>query len=110
MDVVDADALDEAAADVDASDRLGVLANHPPMVCSAGSAGDAALLAALIADEAASAATAPSTPAGKTRLTPAEVDPGAISTVTPVAVGNCASNAACTAVVSLALSGLMNVI
>ena len=114
VDVV-ADALVETAVEVDASDKLGVLANHPPMACSAGSAGDAAPFdaapfAALMAVEAATAATAPCAPAGKTRLTPADVDPGAISTVAPVAVGNCASIAACTAAVSVALSGLANVI
>ena len=110
MDVVVTDALDETAADVDASDKLGVLANHPPIACDAGSAGDAAAFAALIADEAATAATAPCAPAGKARLTPADVDPGAISTVAPVAVGNCASIAACTAAVSVPLNGLANVI
>ena len=110
MDVVVADALDETAADVDANDRLCVLANHPAMACNSGSAGDAAPFAALIADEAATAATAPCAPAGKARLTPADIDPGAISTVAPVAVGNCASIAACTAAVSVPLSGLANVI
>ena len=109
VDVV-ADALVETAVEVDASDKLGVLANHPPMACNAGSAGDAAPFAALIADKAAAEARAPCAPAGKTRLTPADVDPGAISTVAPVAVGNCASIAACTAAVSVALSGLANVI
>ena len=110
MDVVATAALDAAAAEVDASDKFGVLANHLPMACNAGSAGDAAPFAALIADEAAAEATAPCAPAGKTRLTPADADPGAISTVAPVAVGNCASIAACTAAVSVALSGLANVI
>ena len=47
----------------------------------------------LIADEAAAEASATCAPAGKVRLTPADVDPGAISTVAPVAVGNCASAA-----------------
>ena len=110
VDVVAVDALNETALDVDASDKLGVLANHPLMACNAGSAGDAAPFAALIADDAATAATAPCAPAGKTILTPADVDPGAISTVAPVAVGNCASIAACTVAVSVALSGLVNVI
>ena len=110
MVVVVADALDETAADVDANDRFGVLANHPPMACNAGSAGDAAPFAALIADEAATAATAPCAPDGKVRLTPADVDPGAISTVASVATGNCASITACTAAVSLVLNGLVNAI
>ena len=110
MDVVAADALDAAAADVDASDKLCVLANHPPMACNSGSAGDAAPFAALIADKAPAEARAPCAPAGKVRLTPADVDPGAISTMAPVAVGNCASIAACTAAVSVPLNGLVNVI
>ena len=81
------DASNETAADVDESDRLGVLANQLPMACHAASAGDATA-AALMADEAAVAATAPCAPAGKVRLTAADVDPGAMSTVAVVALGN----------------------
>ena len=110
MGVVVADAHDATAGDVEVSDRLGVLENQPSMACHAASAGDATPFAALMADKAAAAATAPCAPGGKVNLTPAEIDPGAISTVAAVASGNCASIAACTAAVSAALSGLANVI
>jgi hypothetical protein len=49
-------------------------------------------------------------PAGKVRLTPAVDDPSVIVTVAPVAPGKRANNAACTAEVSVAVSGLANVI
>ena len=104
------DALDATAGDVEASDRLGVLANQLPMACHAGSAGDVAPFAALNADEAAAAATAPCAPAGKARLTLADIDPGAMSTMVADALGNCASNAACKEAVSAAVRGLVNVI
>ena len=104
------EASDETAVDVEASDRLGVLANQPLMASHAASAGYVAPFAALMADEAAAAAAAPCAPAGKTRLTVADVEPGAMSTVTAVAPENCASNAACTVAESAALSGLVNVI
>jgi hypothetical protein len=63
-----------------------------------------------MADEAAAEATAPCAPAGNEILTAAEDDPGTISTVAAVALGNCASIAACTAAVSLAVSGLAKLI
>ena len=107
MDVVVADALDETATDVDASDRLGVLANQLPTTDDVPPADEAA---ALMADEAVAAATAPCAPSGKSNLTPAEADPGAMSTVAVVAPGNCASIADCTVDVSVAQSGLANVI
>ena len=101
-------ALDATAAEVEASDRLGVLANQPPIDSKAGSAVEVAPFAALMADKAAAATTAPCAPTGKARLTVTEADPGALSTET-VAPGYCASIAACTAAVSAALSGLANV-
>ena len=104
------DASDATATDADTGDRLGALAKLLPKACHAGSDTDEAPLAELMTDEAASAATAPCAPAGNASLTAAEVDPGAMSTVTAVAPGNCAVIAACTAGVSVAMSGLVNVI
>jgi hypothetical protein len=109
------------AADVEPSDRL-VPANELLIDCHEGSAGEvrfgwlanhvatSADDAALMADEAAAASAAPCGPALKARLTIPEADPGAMSTVTAVAVGNCASIAARTAAALAALSGLANVI
>jgi hypothetical protein len=109
LGVVNTDASDVTAVDVDASDKLGVLENQPPMACHDGWAVDAAPFAALMADDAAAADTAPCAPAGKAMLTVAVVDPGAMSTVAALAPGNCASIAVCTAAASAALSGLANV-
>ena len=107
MGIVVADASDATAADADAGDRLGVLANQLPTADDVPPADEAA---ALMADEAVAAATAPCAPAGNANLTAAEVDPGVMSTVAFVARGNCASIAACTAGESVVLSGLANVI
>ena len=107
MGVVVADTSDATAVQADAGDRLGVLANQLPSSDVAPPAGEAA---ALMADAAVAAATAPCAPAGKSNLTPAEVDPGAMSTVAFVAPGNCASITACTVDASVAQSGLANVI
>ena len=49
-------------------------------------------------------------PAGKVRLTPAVDHPGVIVTVALVAPGKRANSAACTAEVSVAVSGLANLI
>jgi hypothetical protein len=110
--VVVVDASDETAGEADTGDRLGVLANQPPIVDDAPVAVEAVALmaAASTAAEAVAAAMAPCGPAGKVRLTAAEVDPGAISTVAAVAPGNCASIAACTAAESVTLRGFANVI
>jgi hypothetical protein len=107
--VVVADASDETTTDADAGDRLGVLENQLPIADDAPPAADDAA-AALMTDAAVAAETAPCAPAGKAMLTVAVVDPGAMSTVTALAPGNCASIDACTAAESVALSGLANVI
>ena len=108
MGVVVSGAWETTAADADAGDKLGVPANQLPIAADATPAADDTA-AALMADEAAADATAPCAPAEKVNLTPADVDPGAISTVA-VAPGKRASIAACTAAESAALSGLANVI
>ena len=103
-----ADASDATAVDVDASDKL-VPANQPPIDCNAGSAVDEAPFAALMADEVVVAAASPAVPGGKVSRTPAVDDPGVTSTAT-VAVGYCASSAACTMATSAGVSGLAKVI
>ena len=108
MGVVVADTSDATAVQADAGARLGVLANQLPTADDVPPADAEA--AALMANEAVAAATAPCAPSGKSNLTPAVVDPGAMSTVAVVAPGNCASIADCTVDASVAQSGLANVI